>query len=101
MLFGHFRYNNMSEFASKGVFINTYPFDFIKIISIPEENIFSKRPSDALLHTLSNLCDVAVGFATPTLPLFEALFLRSPKGHRGCYSTMDDLSCSSQQQSKF
>ena len=55
-------------------------------------NYFPKRPSGALLHTLSKLYDVPVGFVTPP-PYFEAvslLYLRSPKG--GCCSISDDMS---------
>ena len=56
-------------------------------------NYFPKRPSGALLHTLSKLYDVPVGFVTP--PPFWGwvlLILRSPKG--GCCSISVDLSCS-------
>ena len=57
---------------------------------------FPKRPSGAPLHTctLSKLCDVPVGFVTPSLFWgCVLLYLRSPKG--GCCSISDDLSCSS------
>ena len=55
-------------------------------------NNFPKQPSDALLHTLSKLHNIPVGFVTS--PSFETvlLYLRSPKW--GCRSISDDLSCS-------
>ena len=43
----------------------------IHVISIPDEELFSERPSDALLHTLSKLFDAPVGFVPS--PSFEAV----------------------------
>ena len=49
---------------------------FVKIMSIPHAELFPKRPSGALLRTLSKLYDGPVGF------------LRPPKS--GCCSISDD-----------
>ena len=45
----------------------------VKIISIPGEELFSET-SVALLHTLSKLYDVPVGFVTPPPYSFEAVY---------------------------
>ena len=51
--------------------IPVYPPNFFAggiIISIPNEELFSKTAVGALLHTLSKLYDVPVGLVTPTPP---------------------------------
>ena len=45
---------------------------FVKIISIPDEKLFSETYIGALLHTFSKLYDVLVGFVNP--PSFEAVY---------------------------
>ena len=68
---------------------------FVKIISIPDEELFSETYVGCTDHTLSKLYDVTVGFSSPPSLIFWGsvlLDLRSPKG--GCCSISDDLSCS-------
>ena len=45
----------------------------VYIISIPDEELFSETASGALIHTLSKLYDVPVGFLTPP-PHFEDVY---------------------------
>ena len=63
-----------------------------KLLASLMRNYFPKRQSRALLHTLSKLYDVPVGFVSPLFSRCVLLYLRSPKG--GCCSISDDLSCS-------
>ena len=63
-LFGPFR-NNMCKFASKLVTIKTYCLDFIKIISIPDEEYFSETVVGRTVSKFVKLYDVPVGFVTP------------------------------------
>ena len=44
---------------------------FIKIISIPDEKLFSKRPPDELLHNLWKIFGVPFSLITLTSPTFE------------------------------
>ena len=55
-------------------------------------NNFPNRSSSALLHILSKLYDVPLGFYTPPLWCSVLLYLRSPKG--GWCSISNDLTCS-------
>ena len=48
-------------------------FIFVKIISIPDEELFSERSSGAPLHTLSKLYDVPFVLYRPP-PSFEAVY---------------------------
>ena len=71
------------------------PFGLLSILLASlMRNYFPKRPSGALIHTLSKLYDVPVGFLTPPPPFWGCVLLYSwsPKG--GCCSISDDLSCS-------
>ena len=63
-----------------------------KLLVSMMRNYFPKSPSVALLHTLSKLYDVLVGFVTcsPRPQLSVLLYLRPPKS--GCCSISDDLS---------
>ena len=63
-------------------------------------NYFPKRPSGLLLHTLSNLYEVTVGFDPPP-SYFEAVYCficSRPKGW--CCSISDDLYCSGESRSE-
>ena len=46
-------------------------WELVKIISIPDEKLFSERAPGAPLHTLSKLYDFPVGFVPPS---FEAVY---------------------------
>ena len=67
---------------------------FVKIISIPDEELFSERASGEPLHTLSKLYDVPVCFVIPLFLDSVFLYLRSPKGD--CCSISEYLPCSYQ-----
>ena len=65
-----------------------------KLLASLIRNYFPKRSWGTLLHTLSKLYDVPVGFVNPPPHLWGCvlLYLQPPKG--GCCSITDDLSCS-------
>ena len=48
---------------------------FVKILSIPDEELFTKRPSGVLLHTLSKVYDVPVGSISPHTYLRQCIVL--------------------------
>ena len=49
--------------------------EFVKIISILDEELFSEAPSGAPLHTLSKWYDVSVGFVGPLPHLRQCIAL--------------------------
>ena len=65
---------------------------FIKIISTPVEEYFSKATVGCTVTYFVKLYDVLlVLYPLPLIRASVLLCLRSPKG--GCYSTLNDLSC--------
>ena len=71
---------------------------FVKIISIPDEKLFSETAVGAPLANLSKLYDVPFGFNPPFIGSSVLLYLQSPKG--GCCLISDDLSCSCRKREK-